>query len=799
MLWLSLSPAAAAGTIVPLFEGDVVADGARQVAVELWIPGISAGDRVKVKSADAQVIAVQQGEGGRTWVTLLPASKPAGGALSLEVKVRGGVSLDEVVEVPVAAAPRGALSIALEPAAIALGEGTVTVRVSPGEGHLPPADRPVALDASVGSLSDPVFDGSAWVARYTPPAGLSEPVAALITASDLTAPEQVVGAVTLPISTSRGKAFAPVDDGAQLGFAPLPAGLKVPAETDRVAWLYASAPDGSPLTGAADLTVSGPGQPRVEEAGGGWYRVRYEAPQKGRDWTLSARMGAASDTLAGRSVAGLPRITLAADAEALSGQGQQLTLTLRAKDPTGAALTGLKTTLEASGAAASTYLADKGDGSYTQTFWVNPGVSEVQLYATPSIETSALPPARLVVWSDTATLPADGASSGRIRVVAEDAFGLPVANTRLGLAVPVGDGSLPPEVSTGAVGVATATYTAGREVGACRVEARLGDLRGGGLAWQGAAPVADTGDPQLAARVDAWRQATPALRLVNPEALAAAATAAATEATGGAPASSTASSTASDTASATGDAAADAADAAPARSGGGLSLPSSSGEHPLARLRLGGLSQSLDYSLVAANDATSLPANTSYSLPLTSGVLGLSVSGEFWPDRGRLGADARLVVGSYDLGGEADSQDTINTAMLGARGRLGADGPADAYAGAWLHSFHTVIFRYAETEDLEAGTPDMITYPRVGLRTAIGGTYDLGVVGLRAELGASWAPYPVERSLGLLVDYTGLHDLWMISAGWEGAWRSMSLVIGEDDASLSESRGALTVQAGLRY
>jgi len=791
--WLlsSLSGPAAAGVITPLYEGALVADGTRAFTVELSA-GVGDGkDRLKVKTEQAEVLAAELTTDGRIRVTLVPLAISEPGALNLEVRIRGSRTVDEVVSLPVVPSPAGRLALTLDPPQLAIGEGDVTVRISPvGGEHLPEGARRVLLSASVGDVSEPVYDGSDWVARYTPPSGLSTSVAAALVATDLTAPEQVVGAAVLPISPRRGEPFAPdsAADGAVV-FAPLPDGAGIPSDTDRSAWLYVTGPDGAPKLGALDqgLTVGGPGRTRSEEVGDGWYRVRYQAPALGESWSVNARLGGASDALTGTAVRGLPTLSMSADIDELTGDGQTLTITLRAKDAGGAALPGLKTELNATGATAQTYLQDAGDGSYTQRFWVGAGTDEVLISATPPVEPSGLPPTRVLLWTDFAGLPADGRSTGRVRVIAEDAFGLPVPGVSVKLAVPLGDGSLPPTAETGKAGIASVDYAAGTAGGASVLEARAGEVSGQALAWQSTGPIARVGDEATLARVDQWRGATPTLTLRTAQAAAPVAAPVAAAPVAAAPT----------TAPVTAPAVAAAPTTTAAPSDTATASPGGSDLDPMVVIRLGLLDQGLSYTMVAPG-ATTVPEDTAYAKSLPSGVIGFAASAEYWVNSGDIGIEGRVLAGNYDLGGEVTTEDNVNAYLIGARYRMSLSDSVRVHGGLGFHSFHTVFFRYEDSETADAGAPTLVTYPLRGARTAVGLSWTGGPVTARGEVSATFVPWPVDRSLGLGVDYAVMDPL-LISAGLDISRRTLDLTVGDDAAELGETRAGLTLQGGVRF
>ena len=820
-LLLLLAPSLAlAGQLTPLHEGPIPGDGTSTVTLLVHAPGARMGDKLKVRSNTVVVESAEVLPYDRLRFSFIPPEVSQPEDLSFDVKIKGdGIDTEESISVPLVPQVSGALSLNMDPPLTASGGAEVTIRASfQGNPHLEPEAREVAFSASAGTMSAPTFDGTSWVARYTPPADLDEPVAAVITAIDLSAPEQIIGGGTLPVSVTRSKSFledpgsenvlkaggkdygpitagadgkfsvdleltpglnslsltttsggtprtreVSLDNGAtaQIAFAPLPEGVVLPAGEPRTAWLYAADAAGAPRV-SAGVTVEGPGRTRVEDAGEGWYRVGFQ-PEAGQDWTLTATLDGESVSLSGVGAGPLPNLALTPESELLSGDEETLTVRLRAKDDEGTALPGLALNLRAAGAAPPKQkgeLVDGEDGTYERPFEVEDDTAAVLLFASPSPAPSSLPPVQLRIWSALDELPSDGSNIGRVWVVAEDAYGQPVPGVEVGLAVPYGDGSLPPKVTTGDDGMGYAAFTAGTATTPTILRARAGSLQAAGLLWQGVPrPEALPGSPAVVAEADKWRGATPAVRVgrvplkafdpTEPAVLAAQ------------------------------SAANDPASAAPAVEPDELSM---------LEVRLSGLYLSYTYSAVAEDEEELTDPTAAFGGGGATPIFGAGAEAEYFYDRWFVGVDARARFGSYAVAtGDDTFNDSLNRWYIGARGRWPI--PTLEFLrpelGFGYQGSNALVFVF--TDDTRT-TRDIANDSFSGWRTSLGLAADAGPVEISAEgattIGLEEGRW-TEALLGAEIEvWNGVHAGLRV----EGDWRTVAVDADGVDVEVTDSQ-----------
>jgi len=829
-LLLLLAPSLAlAGQLTPLHEGPIPGDGASTITLLVHAPGARMGDRVRVRSDVVDVLDIEILPYDRLRFKFVAPEVSQPGDLSFDVKLKGGsIDTEEVVTIPLVPPVLGSLSLNMDPPRTIAGGAEVTVQARfEGNAHMEPGARRVAFSTSAGTLSEPTFDGTTWSARYTPPATLDAPVAAIITAVDLSAPDQIVGGLTLPVSVTQSKGFledagsenvvtldgreyGPVTAGAdgkfsvemaltpglksvsltttsggasrtrdvamdagstgQLGFAALPEGIALPAGESHTAWLYATAADGSPRA-AAGVTVDGPGRTRVEDAGDGWYRVGFQ-PEAGQDWTLTATLDGESVSLSGVGVGALPNLTLSAGASLLSGDEETLEVAMTAKDDEGTALPGLALSLRAANAEPPKKdgdLVDGEDGTYDRPFEVEDDTSAVLLFAAPSPTPSALPPVQLRVWPALDEVPSDGDNIARVWVVAEDAYGQPVPGVEIGLAVPYGDGSLPPKVTTGEDGMAYAAYTSGTATTPTILRARAGSLQAAGLIWQGVPrPEVMPGAEAVVEAAAEWRNATPAVRVgrvplkpfdpTEPAVLAA-------------------------------QAAADPANAAAAVEVDELSM---------LEVRLSGLYLGYQYSAVAEDELELTDPTAAFGDPSRTPIFGAGVEAEYFYARWFVGLDARARFGSYVVStGDANYNDSLNRWYVGARARYPIPNLEflRPELGVGYQGSDALLFVFTDDTRTER---DIANSSFSGIRTSLGLAADAGPVEVSLEGGTSismeagrWS----DALLGAEIEvWNGVHAGLRV----EGDWRSVAIEADGVDVEVTDSQLGGRILVGYR-
>lgn len=727
LLLLFVLPRPALAGVDAVHGGPLVADGETSAVIHLHIPGVQPGDSVRVRSEEANVGAAAVEAPDRVVVAVAPRYRAEAGEITLAVRVRGAVTLDDVAKVPVVPPVQGELEVVVEPAELPMGKGTATIRVTAkGNEHLPATARAVRMAASVGTVG-PVtrnLDGS-WTATYTPPAKTAGPVSAVITAADATAPREVLGAAAVSLkqvarqtfsvepgsmnlvvvdgkqlgplpATADGKVtfelelhpawsairlqsvlasgqrtdeLVPVDVGAppQVAFIPLDGALRVPAETTQRVPLLVTRPDGSGWNAAHldGLAATGVGAPVLEDRGDGWYDLVVQVPRDPGPFTVNVTMGPTTTVLKAEAVAGAPQVTVFATPAQITADTKAIEVTARVKDSRGVALPKQALTVEVGGGRKVGALQDKGDGTYIQKLELNAGARLVDVAVAPAFQASSGTPARLLVWAGAQGVVA-GTEAIPVWVVAEDAWGLPVANVAVTLGVVLGDGSLPVSVNTGKGGIGVARYQAGPKPGPVLLRAEVAGLVASSSLWQvnPAAPVAPGGLVGASvAAIEHWQGAAPVLVVregaAPPAAVDSAAVAAAMgQATGG------------PTGAPVGGGG-DAGAGSPGLLAGGGSartgkLPPSS-EDEKVRLRLGYAMVGQAWSMTA-EDETAVPPVGNFRTGLAFGSFGAGLEAEaYFALDGRLGAVLAGQVGLYRPGevpAAGDDEPTVLTDTL---------------------------------------------------------------------------------------------------------------------------------------
>ena len=115
-------------------------------------------------------------------------------------------------------------------------------------------------------------------------------------------------------------------------------------------------------------------------------------------------------------------------------------------------------------------------GDYSVKF-APTGNGPIEITSSIKGSTSQNHPFGIGAKSNHAILANDGISSSIITFVVYDEFGSPVANQKLELSIPNGNGSVPPQVTTNSAGVAQIVYTAGTKAGMAQIQVTSGQLQ----------------------------------------------------------------------------------------------------------------------------------------------------------------------------------------------------------------------------------------------------------------------------------------------------------------------------------
>ncbi len=206
--WASLQVAAAASVTV-LSAGPIVADGETPAEIQLWVPRLAPGSKVKVKPAYGNTTGTVVEPGGLIRTTWIPAYTDTVEDIPVRITVKGSDPIDVVVQVPVVPPRRGDMKVQFDPPLWRPGVASVQVRIQvSGTSPQAQSTRQVLLRANAGTLSEAVNTGEGrFVAYWTPPAELSSSRYVIIGASDAAAPGRIYGWGALPIHVAQSLSF----------------------------------------------------------------------------------------------------------------------------------------------------------------------------------------------------------------------------------------------------------------------------------------------------------------------------------------------------------------------------------------------------------------------------------------------------------------------------------------------------------------------------------------------------------------------------------------------------------------
>lgn len=579
LLVVLLPTTALAGAVSLLPGPPVVADGKSTATVRIYAPGIQGTDKVRVSADDGRIGGAEVGADSVITVTLLPPLLKAPRDLTLAVKIQGAVlRVDDTVSLPMVPPYAGTLKVTFDPPQFVAGNSGVLVRVTPDASTPQSAEaRRVLGTTSTGTLDSFVSSGDGtYVARWTPPAGLTKSRTAIIAVADAASPDKVVGWAALPIlvkqsvtlnappqssnllfvgdrqygplvaspagtvafdveldpaktaarlqSIGPGSARVenpvdlPVDDYDRVAFFPVPSVIPADPDARITVYIAATKASGEPLTNAPVTVRASAGLLAPPTASGkpGIYQAVFTPTETPADVELTAEVEGHKASAHLRVVPALPQVSLSAEPDELPKNVSNTTITARVKDARGSGIVGRAPELTVTGGKALGKAVDNKDGSYTTRVGLTSKDGYMLITADPPVEASGLAPTRIVMWPARGAIPANGSETMAVTIAALDAFGMPVSGVKLKLAVPVGDGTLPPEATTNGKGLARVTYRGGTMAGPVTLRADGAGLWTQTLVFQqgpGAmapAPV-PSGSPDYIAALLAWQSAAPGM------------------------------------------------------------------------------------------------------------------------------------------------------------------------------------------------------------------------------------------------------------------------------------------------
>ena len=523
--------------------------------------------KLKVKALDGRILERLKVPGGLVLRYVAPPTSTETVA-SFEIKVTGtedeneaGTHTRELVVQPPAA---GAFTFSFSADHAVPGQ-PVELTVTPVLPTTGAGARDLALRTSAGELSGWSGDGSTWTATWTPPADLDHPSWAVFAVADRNHPDLDASATVLPVHVDvevqspavdgatgvlevGGQDYTATASGGQLTFSvpglspalqtgrltvespdqkpvrselalpgdpqppavlsPLPA-AKVPTGTPVPMALYAAARDGSwtvpevswggegTLIAGSALTIGAAGPVFVDVIALETGAVTASAllPQGELSQTFDA-------------IDGPVDVALALDPVSFPHDGRAVTVISRQTDHQGKPAS-RRLVVDATDAQLWMNPTSQGDGVHHTRFGVDKGANTSRITAWTTLSATGLPARHLLVLPASRTAQANGADTVRVVLLLTDGLGQPIPNQEFALAVPVGDGFLPPSVKSDRYGIAVVDFTAGREEGLVNLEVRTdGFVSGAGL-WQvgpsSPPPIEVTGSPAAIELAGRWQ------------------------------------------------------------------------------------------------------------------------------------------------------------------------------------------------------------------------------------------------------------------------------------------------------
>lgn len=838
---LGATPALAQSEPVP--TPPLVGDGATPATLQILAP---AGTRVKVVPDRGEVRAVTPIAGGHL-ITYVPPVVGEKTQVGLTVRVRGGgIRQDLRLNPVVVPSWAGTFSITMDPKAVKAGE-SATVRVRPSSPGPLGGTRDLRIVASEGTIGDLVPSGDgAWVARYTAPRG-SDPSRPVLAVVDAAAPTSFFDAEVVPVQVRRSITLdAPADTMNVLRVGSTEYGPNKASPSGKVSFEVDLHPDvregmlttsrGSEVTSntvplPVDIPASLVVAPLPSKAGGGTTlpvpiacRQGPGTPCDPRDVKIEVSAGSVGDAMARGEMLIVPwtlpdtgtpsltasvgevsasarltmvpspnTLTLSSDPPALSDATTTAELTARAKDPAGKGVIGRLPAFAVRNGRQVRAPRDNKDGTYTGSWRLEGDETWLEALAWPKLSGTGLAAQRLVAFPVVSSVNADGATELSLVVVAEDAVGMPVPGVDLELAVPVGDGAVPPTAQTDRNGVAVITYKVGVQAGLAQI-----DVSGAGLTtttslWQTGATApppalqAVGSAPDIEA-VERWRSRVASLFVTK---AAAPVVAAAPVTNPGA-----------DVPTTPGVAAPAVTPGTPATppDAGGTNKPAGPTNTGYALLRARGAISNSPFTYASTlvgegADRYAPQANIALANTLAANV-GAQGDAEVWVLGSRaLGFDVRARVGVYRLAmGPEKSADVPWSIEGGVRYRAWDTGTWSAYAGAGFARTSEVVFVYADETRTSA---DILTYDLMGLRAGGGIRGEWGPGMFEVDAQTVWGAGPNVGRLELRGDIPVADPLLItVAAGAEGRMSAYKPDDGSD-VKVRVRRGTLDVRVGI--
>jgi hypothetical protein len=181
------------------------------------LPNVPATAVLKVKAKGMKVLESQMIGPGLARIRVLPKKVDQLTQRSLDIRVRGVEDTRVHLTVDVLPGPAGTLRVTTDPPVLPASVSEAQIRIH-FEGSHPQAveARGIHLQASSGTLSEPIrMDDGSFLARYTAAKNRKAEMV-VIAAADVHYPDQLLGAVVMPVREMRSLTLDAESDAAHL-------------------------------------------------------------------------------------------------------------------------------------------------------------------------------------------------------------------------------------------------------------------------------------------------------------------------------------------------------------------------------------------------------------------------------------------------------------------------------------------------------------------------------------------------------------------------------------------------------
>jgi hypothetical protein len=527
--------------------GDAVADGKTPVTLNVLALGTD-GQPINGLRLRPSVQGGTAGEfieigGGLYKVDVTPTVSSVMGTLSVTLKGKTDDrhTVSETALIPLRPAPGVGMSVATNPEVVVLSktpQATLSFGLPTDTGSL----RVAAGTGEVANITN--MGGGRYSARFAVPK-VNYPHLAILTAVDPNNPAAhgwavipLFGSVDYPVTSTPnanvilkigGREFGPIQANAQgkagipvevppgvssatlisvvdgraveeaidlrvpetkrLQLFPLPKSLPATARVRIPVRVVVLTPTGQPDTRAVvDIVASAGTMSAVTHEGNGVFMATYAAPESNTQLPVevSAKIRGSSIQEDKLELSLLPPgpalLSVNAAPEELPEGATSFKVFAKALDANGKGMSGRNIVFRAAGAKLKD-LQDMRGGDYRADFAVT-SKGKIEVHAHVTTPASDNPLRHVLVLPTKHRVANDGSSPALINILTLDAYGAPLANVPLKVAVEQGDGAVPETVNTDGHGIAQVSYVAGIRSGLIRISASGDGARGAGALLQ---------------------------------------------------------------------------------------------------------------------------------------------------------------------------------------------------------------------------------------------------------------------------------------------------------------------------